>query len=160
MGKSSFLQTGVAQFEKDNGEPDIYSATYVCPFCKHVINVVQNISSGEIEVKSKCPHLNHFESVTGHTAIFEFVDKAERPADKVVAGIVDHVTRKKLFYRLFRTEEEAIQWAKHELRGWMEKGDKVVIEERSNENGRKWKEVMIQFPDGEIADYYAEVHNG
>jgi hypothetical protein len=73
MGRPSFAATYAEPFTKDNGDEGVYASTTVCPYCKQLIRISYNIKTDEITAESKCPHLKHFETVTGHNCIFEFL---------------------------------------------------------------------------------------
>ena len=73
MGRPTFAATHAEPFNQDNGDTAQLSSTTVCPYCKHLNRVSYNLKTNEIVSESKCPHLQHFETVTGDNCIFEFL---------------------------------------------------------------------------------------
>ncbi len=159
MGKPTYAATHAEPFVQDNGDQTALSSTTVCPYCKHMIRISYNLDTDEILAESKCPHLQHFETITGHNCIFEFL-KNEETESKIYVAICDHITRKVIKKEKFLDIDAAQLWARMELRGYREQGDKLVTEVREDGKGNEWTDYMIQTPDGGILDYYAEVHNG
>lgn len=72
MGRPSFVNTHAEPFTKDNGDEGVYTSTTVCPYCKLIIRISYDVITFLTTAESKCPHLQHFETVTGHNCIFEF----------------------------------------------------------------------------------------